>query len=215
VATFVLTRPAAGGATRGEASGETTAHRGTAMSLVGQRAPEWSAVAHVNGEEKRIGSADLAGRWYVLYWYPMDFTFVCPTEIKGFQKLLGDFADERVAVIGASTDSFFTHKAWFADRQTFPEPITHPIAADTSHSLSRAFGVLKEDQGVAFRATAIVDDKGVVRSMSVNDLSVGRSPQEVLRTVQALLSGGLCAAGWKKGDGFVGEDAPADRDRLP
>ena len=174
------------------------------MSLVGRKAPEWTAVAHVNGEQKTIGSADYAGGWYVLYWYPMDFTFVCPTEIKGFQKLLGDFEDEKVAVIGASTDSFYTHKAWFADRETFPQEITHPIVADTSHSLCRAFGVLKEDQGVAFRATAVVDSQGVVRAVSVNDLSVGRNPQEVLRTVQALLSGGLCGAGWKKGDKFVG-----------
>lgn len=174
------------------------------MSLVGQKAPEWTAVAHVNGVQKTLCGADFAGRWYVLYWYPMDFTFVCPTEIKGFQKLLGDFEDEKVAVIGASTDSFYTHKAWFADRETFPQEITHPIVADTSHSLSRAFGVLKEDQGVAFRATAVVDGQGVVRAVSVNDLSVGRNPQEVLRTVQALLSGGLCGAGWKKGDKFVG-----------
>jgi len=174
------------------------------MSLIGQKAPEWSGTAHVKGEQKTIGSADYKGRWYVLYWYPMDFTFVCPTEIKGFQSLLGDFTDEKVEVIGASTDSFYAHKAWFADRNTFVEEITHPVVADTNHSLSRAFGVLKEDMGVAFRATAIVDDEGVVRAMSVSDLSVGRNPQEILRTVQALMSGGMCAVGWKKGDKFVG-----------
>ena len=81
---------------------------------------------------------------------------------------------------------------------------THPVIADTNHAVSKAFGVLKEDAGVAFRATVIVDDKGVVRSMAGNDLSAGRSPNEVLRTVQALQSGGLCAADWKKGEGFVG-----------
>jgi len=174
------------------------------MTLVGQKAPEWSATAHVSGEQKTIGSADYQGKWYVLYWYPMDFTFVCPTEIKGFQSLLGDFADEQTELIGVSTDSFFAHKAWFADHKTFAQEITHPIVADTSQSLSRAFGVLKEDLGVAFRATVIVDDQGIVRAMSINDLSVGRNPREILRTVQALRSGGLCAAGWKKGDPFVG-----------
>ena len=107
-------------------------------------------------------------------------------------------------MIGVSTDSFFSHKAWFADRKTFPQEITHPVIADTNHAVSRAFGVLKEDQGVAYRATVIVDDKGIVRSVAMNDLSVGRSPQEVLRTVQALQSGGLCGADWKKGDKFVG-----------
>ena len=135
----------------------------------------------------------------MLYWYPLDFTFVCPTEIKGFQSLTSDFGDESVAVIGVSTDSFYSHKNWFADRKTFPQDITHPVIADTNHAVSRAFGVLKEDQGVAFRATVIVDDKGIVRSVAVNDLSVGRSPKEVLRTVQALQSGGLCGADWQKG----------------
>jgi alkyl hydroperoxide reductase subunit AhpC len=174
------------------------------MTLVGQKAPEWSATAHVNGEQKTISSADWQGQWYVLYFYPMDFTFVCPTEIKGFQTLLDEFADERTEVIGVSTDSFFAHQAWFADRHTFPQAITHPVVADTSHALCRAFDVLEADHGVAFRATAIVDDHGVVRAVSVNDLSVGRNPMEILRTVQALRSGGLCGAGWKKGDQFVG-----------
>jgi peroxiredoxin (alkyl hydroperoxide reductase subunit C) len=173
-------------------------------TLVGQRAPAWYSTAFVDGKEISISSQDYAGRWYVLYWYPLDFTFVCPTEIRGFQSLLGEFARDGVAVIGASTDSFFSHQAWLEDRKTFPDVITHPVIADTNHSVSRAFGVLKEDQGVAFRATVVVDDQGIVRSHSVNDLSVGRSPAEVLRTVQALQSGGLCGADWRKGQGFVG-----------
>lgn len=174
------------------------------MSLVGNPAPAWSGAAYVNGEQKTVSSEDYAGKWYVLYWYPLDFTFVCPTEIKGFQELSGDFADDGVAVIGVSTDSFFSHKAWFADRETFPEEITHPVIGDTNHATSKAFGVLKEEMGIAYRATIIVDDKGIVRSASVNDLSAGRSPKEVLRTVQALQSGGLCGADWSKGDEFVG-----------
>jgi len=173
-------------------------------TLVGQRAPDWCSTACENGKEISIGSAGHAGRWVVLYWYSLDFTFVCPTEIRGFQSLLEEFTRDGVAVIGASTDSFFAHKAWLEDRKTFPQPITHPVIADTNHSVSRAFGVLKEDQGAAWRATVIVDDQGTVRSHNVNDLSVGRSPAEVLRTVQALCSGGLCAADWKKGQGFVG-----------
>lgn len=173
------------------------------MAMIGQPAPAWKAPAYVNGEQKTLSSDDLKGKWYVLYWYPLDFTFVCPTEIRGFQQLAGDFKDDNVTVIGVSTDSFFSHKAWFADRKTFPQEITHPVLADTNHAVSKAFGVLKDDMGVAFRATVIVDDKGVVRSVSINDLSVGRSPSEVLRTVQALQSGGLCGADWKKGEKFV------------
>jgi peroxiredoxin (alkyl hydroperoxide reductase subunit C) len=173
------------------------------MTMVGQPAPEWSAPGYVKGEEKPVSSKDFKGKWYVLYWYPLDFTFVCPTEIKGFQSLLDEFADDKISVVGVSTDSFFSHKAWFADRKVFPQEITHPVIADTNHAVSRAFGVLKEDQGVAFRATVIVDDKGIVRSVIVNDLSAGRSPAETLRTVQALQSGGLCGADWKKGDSFA------------
>lgn len=171
--------------------------------MIGKPAPEWTATAYVNGEEKQVSSAELAGRWYVLYWYPLDFTFVCPTEIRGFQELLDEFDDDDVAVIGASTDSFFSHKAWFEDRETFPEVITHPVLADTSHAVTSAFNVLKSDAGVAYRATVIVDPEGIVRAYSVNDLDVGRSPAEVLRTVQAFQAGGLCGADWKKGEKFV------------
>ena len=173
------------------------------MSMVGKSAPEWTATAYLRGEEKVLSSRDLAGRWYVLYFYPRDFTFVCPTEIRGFAKLEPRFQDDRVAVIGASTDSFFSHKAWFEDRGTFPEPIGHPVIADTGHHLSRAFGVLREEDGAALRATFVVDDRGIVRSMAVNDAQVGRSPGEVLRTVQGFLSGGLCGSDWKKGDRFA------------
>jgi alkyl hydroperoxide reductase subunit AhpC len=173
-------------------------------TLIGQPEPEWRATAYVRGEEVQLAKKQYEGKWHVLYWYPLDFTFVCPTEIKGFEEKLEDFQDDGIEVIGASTDSFFSHKAWFADRKTFPREITHPVIADTNHVVSRTFGVLKEDQGVAYRATVIVDDRGIVRSVAVNDLSVGRSPSEVLRTVQAFQSGGLCGADWHKGDKFVG-----------
>jgi len=174
------------------------------MAMIGQQAPEWKSTAYVNGEEKVIESSSYKGKWLVMYWYPLDFTFVCPTEIRGFQSLLNDFKDDGVEVVGVSTDSFFSHKAWFADRETFAEEITHPVIADTNHEVSRAFGVLKEDAGVAFRATVVIDPEGLIRAHQVNDLSVGRSPKETLRTVQALQSGGLCGADWEKGESFVG-----------
>lgn len=173
------------------------------MNLIGKKSPEWKTTAYVNGEEKELSSKDYEGKWHVIYWYPLDFTFICPTEIRGFEAELENFKDDGVEVIGASTDSFFSHKAWFADRETFADEITHPVIADTNHSVTSAFGVLKEDQGVAYRATVIVDNEGIVRSITINDLSAGRSPKEVLRTVQALQSGGLCGADWKKGEDFV------------
>ncbi|MCL4135051.1 UNVERIFIED_CONTAM: hypothetical protein GTU68_057809 [Idotea baltica] len=171
--------------------------------MIGQPTPEWESAAFVNGEQKSVSSADYKGKWHVIYWYPLDFTFVCPTEIRGFQELIEDFADDGIEVIGASTDSFYSHKAWFEDGETFESPITHPVLADTNHSVTKAFGVLNEGLGVGYRATVIVDDEGIVRSCSVNDLSAGRSPSEVLRTAQALMSGGLCAANWSKGEEFV------------
>jgi alkyl hydroperoxide reductase subunit AhpC len=174
------------------------------MTMIGQPEPAWKAVAYVKGEQKTVSSDDYRGKWHVLYWYPLDFTFVCPTEINGFQQNLREFEEEGAAVIGVSTDSFYSHKNWFADRKIFPQEPTHPVIADTNHAVSKAFGVLKEDAGIAFRATVIVDDKGVIRSVALNDLSAGRSPREVLRTLQALRSGGLCGADWKKGQAFVG-----------
>lgn len=174
------------------------------MRMIGKRAPSWRSPAYVNGVEEVVSSEDLLGGWYVLYWYPMDFTFVCPTEIRGFQQLFREFRSDNIAVIGASTDSFYSHRAWFTDARTFSDPITHPILADTNHSVSRAFSVLQEESGSSYRATVIVDDQAIIRSMTINDMSVGRSPREVLRTVQALQSGGLCGADWRKGEDFVG-----------
>ena len=171
--------------------------------LVGTREPEWQATAYHDGDETVMKASDCAGRWHVLYFYPLDFTFVCPTEINGFERLAGDFAAADIDVIGVSTDSYFSHLAWFADDQVFPHGVTHPVLADTSHAVSKAFSVLKEDQGVAYRATIIIDDRSIVRSVSINDLGAGRSPAETLRTAQALMSGGLCPADWQKGDAFA------------
>src|SRR5438132_14125296 len=118
------------------------------MAQIGQPEPAWKAVAYVNGEQKTVSNEDFKGRWHVLYWYPLDFTFVCPTEIKGFQSLIGEFRDDSTEVIGVSTDSFFSHKAWFADRKTFPDEITHPLLADHNHAARRDFLALQYYQGI-------------------------------------------------------------------
>ena len=171
--------------------------------LIGQPVPKWRASAYSEGKEIELSSEDFAGQWHVIYFYPLDFTFICPTEIVGFEALKDAFAADGIAIVGASTDSFFSHKAWFDDDSTFPVGVSHPVLADTAHSVASAFGVLKQDQGVAYRATVIIDDQGIVRSMSMNDLDAGRSPEETLRTAQALQSGGLCPAGWTKGQAFA------------
>ncbi|MEM7503722.1 MAG: peroxiredoxin [Pseudomonadota bacterium] len=171
--------------------------------LVGKDAPDWQANAYHDGREVELSSEDFRGRWHVLYFYPLDFTFICPTEIVGFEALQEEFEAEDITVIGASTDSFYSHRAWFKDQSVFPGGVSHPVLADTNHSVAAAFDVLKSDAGVAYRATVIIDDQGIVRSVTVNDLDAGRSPEETLRTAIALQSGGLCPAGWTKGQAFA------------
>src|SRR5882757_7755059 len=139
------------------------------------------------------------GKWKIVFFWPKDFTFVCPTEIAAFGKLNGDFNDRDAVVYGASTDSEFVHLAW---RQNHADLKTLPFAmlADIKRELSTALGVLDKAEGVCLRATFIVDPEGIIRFVSVNDLSVGRNPQEVLRVLDALQTDELCPCNWQKGD---------------
>jgi peroxiredoxin (alkyl hydroperoxide reductase subunit C) len=146
-----------------------------------------------------IGNDTDPGKWKVVFFWPKDFTFVCPTEIVAFGKLAGEFADRETVVYGASIDSEFVHLNW---RLHHAELRELPIAmlADIKRELSTALGVLDRNAGVALRATFIVDPAGVIRFASVNDLSVGRNPAEVLRVLDALQSNGLCPCNWNKGE---------------
>ena len=142
--------------------------------------------------------AEHRGKWIVLFFYPRDFTFICPTEIVAFGELEADFKAEEAVVIGASTDSYFSHKAWFeSDARLLG--VSYPVLADTSHQLSKGFDVLLDD-GASLRGTFIIDPQGGLRHMTVNDLEVGRNVQETLRVLQALRSGELCPAAWKLGE---------------
>jgi peroxiredoxin (alkyl hydroperoxide reductase subunit C) len=138
------------------------------------------------------------GRWQVIFFWPMDFTFVCPTEIAAFGELTGEFARRDAVLLGASTDSEYVHLAW---RQTHPalKELPYPMLADRKRELAGALGILDPKAGVCLRATFIVDPQGVIRFASVNDLSVGRNPDEVLRVLDALQTGELCGVNWKKG----------------
>ena len=147
----------------------------------------------------RISSASDKGKWKIVFFWPKDFTFVCPTEIAAFGKLAGDFADRDAVVYGVSTDSEFVHLAWrqnHADLKALPIP----MLADIKRELSTALGVLDKNEGVAMRATFVVDPEGIIRFVSVNDLSVGRNPAEVLRVLDALQTDELCPCNWQKGD---------------
>ena len=153
-------------------------------------------------EFAEITSDDLVntpGRWTVMFWWPKDFTFVCPTEIAAFNKAVGDFKDRNTQLIGASTDSEFVHVAWRRDHADLKD-LKFPMLADTSKSLSEELGILTTDEKVAYRVTYIIDPDGIVRWVSAYDLSVGRSVDEVLRVLDALQTDELCPCNWTKGE---------------
>ncbi|MEZ6016385.1 MAG: peroxiredoxin [Planctomycetota bacterium] len=140
-----------------------------------------------------------AGRWRLLFFYPKDFTFVCPTEIKGFGDLARDFSDRDTDTFAVSTDNEFVHLAWKRDHADLRDlPI--PMLSDLSRGLSDALGILDPVDKVARRATFLVDPEGVIRFVSVNDGSVGRNPEEVLRVLDALQTDELCPCNWKRGE---------------
>ena len=142
------------------------------------------------------------GKWTVMFFYPKDFTFVCPTEIKAFGDLNEDFQDRDAQLLAASTDTEFTHWAWRKHQDELRDlPI--PMLADVKRELSEALDILDEDEGVAQRATFIIDPDGIVRFSMVTDLNVGRNPQEVLRVLDALQTDELGPCNWKKGDDTI------------
>jgi peroxiredoxin (alkyl hydroperoxide reductase subunit C) len=172
------------------------------MLVPGNKLPEFKVTACVSVEKgkefKQISSKDFAGKWLVLYSYPKDFTFVCPTEIVEFDRKLKDFEERGAAVIGGSTDNEHSHLAWRKDHADL-RGLRHPLAFIPS-SLGQALGILHPASEVALRATLIADPNGVVRYATANDLSVGRNVDEVLRTLDALQTDELCACNWKKGE---------------
>ena len=173
------------------------------MLTIGDRFPEFNLQAAVSlqagAEFKTIDDESHPGKWRVFFSWPMDFTFVCPTELAEFGRRTEDFRDRDTELLGFSTDSHYVHLAW---RQHHPDlkDLPYPMLADIKRELSSSLGVLHRDAGVALRATFIVDAQGIIRWVSVNDLSVGRNVDEVLRVLDALQTDELCPCNWKKGD---------------
>jgi alkyl hydroperoxide reductase subunit AhpC len=173
------------------------------MLTVGDKFPAFALTA-VNGTDPKTAfspaiNASYAGKWLVLFAWPKDFTFVCPTEIVAFDALARDFRDRDAELLGLSIDSDFVHLAWRQSREDLGK-VSFPWLADTKRELSSALGILDKEAGVALRATFIVDPQGVIRFASVNDLSVGRNPPEVLRVLDALQTDELCPCNWQKGE---------------
>jgi peroxiredoxin (alkyl hydroperoxide reductase subunit C) len=172
------------------------------MITVGSTVPELVSSAYRRGESEPIlCSLSDHDRWIVLFFYPRDFTFICPTELGAFAELESAFAADEADLVAASTDSYWSHKAWFESHAMLARA-NYPVVADTSHELAEAFGVLTAD-GSALRGTFVIDPRGIVRHASITDMNVGRSPQEILRILQALRTGELCPVGWRPGESFL------------
>ncbi len=174
------------------------------MIKVGQKAPAFEETAYVSGEFKTVKLSDYKGKWTVLFFYPLDFTFICPTEIERFAQLENDFKKHNAVILAASTDSEFSHKAWYQSDSRL-KGVKYPVIADTCHRLSSAYGVLVAGKGIALRGTFIIDPEGTLRYSVVSDLSVGRSVQETLRVLQALQTGELCPVHWEPGEKTLGK----------
>jgi len=176
------------------------------------KAPLFKGMAVVNGQFKEISLADYAGKYVVLFFYPLDFTFVCPTEIIAFNDRVAEFEKMNCAVIACSTDSHFSHLAWCekSRKEGGLGDMSIPLLADKNMAISRAYGVLKEDEGLSFRGLFIIDGAGTLRQITVNDLPVGRDVDETLRLVQAFQytdeHGEVCPAGWKPGKATMKPD---------
>jgi lipoyl-dependent peroxiredoxin subunit C len=173
------------------------------MLTVGDKLPAFNLTAVVSLEKgkefKELTQDSFKGKWLVLFAWPKDFTFICPTEIAEFGKKNKDFEDRNAQVLGLSTDSEYVHHAWRTHHPDLKN-LPFPMLADIKRELTAGLGILHKDAGVALRATFIVDPQGIIRHVSVNDLSVGRNVGETLRTLDAFQTDELCPCNWQKGE---------------
>ena len=168
---------------------------------VGQNAPEFALQGVVGDKFKDVCLDEYKGKWVVLFFYPLDFTFICPTEITEFSKRDSEFKSLSAQVLGVSIDSVFSHKAWLKELGN----LNYPLLSDITKEVSRKYGVLLEDKGIALRGTFIIDPEGKLRYQLVHDLGIGRSIEEILRVLRALQTGELCPVEWKPGKKTLGK----------
>lgn len=174
--------------------------------LIGKKAPSFHAKAVANGKVIDLSLEDFQGKFIILFFYPLDFTFVCPTELHAFQEKLPEFEKRGAQVIGCSVDSHFSHHAWVSTPKVRGgiEGVSYPIISDLNKTIARSYHVLKEDEGIAYRGLFLIDRKGTVRHQLVNDLPIGRSVEETIRVLDALIHfesyGEVCPANWHHGE---------------
>jgi alkyl hydroperoxide reductase subunit AhpC len=172
------------------------------MLQVGQQAPDFTMEGVSGKEFKEFTLSDYRGRWVVLFFYPLDFTFVCPTEIIGFNDRYEEFKKLNAEILGASVDSKFSHLAWISQELGH---LNFPLLSDITKDVARQYGILIEQRGISLRGLYIVDPNGILRYELVHDLGVGRSVDETLRVLEALQTGELCPINWKKGVQTLGK----------
>lgn len=176
---------------------------------ISKPAPLWEGTAVVNGEFKELKLSDFKGKYVVFFFYPLDFTFVCPTEIIAFSDRIEEFRSINTEVVGCSVDSVFTHLAWINTprKEGGLGKLKYPLLSDLNHQIAKDYGVLLLNEGMTLRGLFIIDDKGFLRQITMNDLPVGRSVDETLRLVQAFQytdkHGEVCPAGWKPGSDTI------------
>ncbi len=171
--------------------------------IINSQLPEFSVQAYHNGEFKTVTSKDVLGKWGIFFFYPADFTFVCPTELVDMADKYDVFQAAGVEVYSVSTDSHFVHKAWH-DASESIRKIKYPMLADPTGILSRSFGVMIEEEGMAYRGTFVIDPEGKIKIAEIHDNGIGRNADELLRKVEAAQfiashPGEVCPAKWKKG----------------
>jgi alkyl hydroperoxide reductase subunit AhpC len=172
------------------------------MVKVGKKAPEFSVDAYDRGDFRAVSLTDYKGKWVVLFFYPLDFSSLCPTEVTAFNKHLDEFRKLNAEVVGASVDSKFSHKAW--DEKDLGG-IQFPILSDFNKEVSNRYGILDDRVNAAQRGTFIIDPEGILRYYVVSDLGVGRSVAETLRVLKALQTGEVCPAEWAPGEKTLGK----------
>ena len=168
---------------------------------IGFPAPKFSCEGYFKGKKGNFSLADYKGKWRIVFFYPLDFTFVCPTELVELSKRHSEFEKINAQVLGISTDSVYSHEAWSKEIGDF----NYPLLSDMTKDISFDYNVLLEDQGIALRGVFIIDPEGILRSYTVNDLSIGRNVDEILRVVTALQTGELCPVGWQNGKKTLGK----------
>lgn len=176
---------------------------GRAHAMIGEPAPTFTLDAVIGSEFKKVSLTDYRGKWVVLFFYPLDFTFVCPTEIRGFNEKLDEFRKLNAVVLGASVDSKYSHLAWI--KRGDLGNLNYPLLSDFKKEVVEHYGILDEKEGVALRGLFIIDPDGVLQYQLVHNLSVGRSVDEILRVLEALQTGELCPVGWHPGQKTLGK----------